>query len=161
MLRPTISRPVCLGVKPHLGSKTRFLLLSGSCGFVGCEAHSLTGGRVCRLELLLALARAVILGSESRGTHDRILLSRIQGSPLTATQIKVKVILWPTVSRPVYLGVKHHLGSKARFLLQLDSCGFVDVGRPLSREEGSVVYNCCWYSPAQSFSGPSPAGLVM
>jgi hypothetical protein len=30
--RPT--RPVCLGVKPHLGSKTRFLLLSDSCGFV-------------------------------------------------------------------------------------------------------------------------------
>jgi hypothetical protein len=30
----TVSRPVCLVVKPHLGPKTRFLLLSGSCGFV-------------------------------------------------------------------------------------------------------------------------------
>jgi hypothetical protein len=28
MLRPTVSRPVCLGVQPHLGPKTRFLLLS-------------------------------------------------------------------------------------------------------------------------------------
>jgi hypothetical protein len=24
----------------------------------------------------------------------------------------------------------------------------------------SVVYNCCWASPAQSFSGPSPAGFM-
>jgi hypothetical protein len=34
--------------------------------------------------------------------------------------------------------------------------GFVDVGRPIRREDGSVIYNCCWPSPAQSFSGPSP-----
>jgi hypothetical protein len=33
MLRPTVSRPVYLGDKPHLGPKTRFLLLSDSCGF--------------------------------------------------------------------------------------------------------------------------------
>jgi hypothetical protein len=26
--------------------------------------------------------------------------------------------------------------------------------------DGSVVYNCTWSSPAQSFSGPSPMGLV-
>jgi hypothetical protein len=24
----------------------------------------------------------------------------------------------------------------------------------------SAVYNCCWFSPVQSFSGPSPAGLM-
>jgi hypothetical protein len=28
------------------------------------------------------------------------------------------------------------------------------------REDGPVVYNCRWASPAQSFSGPSPVGLV-
>jgi hypothetical protein len=27
----------------------------------------------------------------------------------------------------------------------------------LSREDGSVVYNCCWSSPEESISGPSPA----
>jgi hypothetical protein len=38
-------------------------------------------GRVCRLQLLLTIAIAVILRSESRGTHDHILLSRIRTSP--------------------------------------------------------------------------------
>jgi hypothetical protein len=31
---------------------------------------------------------------------------------------------------------------------------------PLWGEDGSVVYNCCWSSSAQSLSGPTPAGLV-
>jgi hypothetical protein len=53
-----------------------------------------------------------------------------------------------------------HPGAKTRFLLLSDSCGFVDVGRLLRREDGSVVYNCCWPSPAQSSLGQSPAGLV-
>jgi hypothetical protein len=47
-----------------------------------------------------------------------------------------------------------------RFLLLPDSCGFVDVERSLSRENGSAVYDCCWSSPAQSFLGPSTARLV-
>jgi hypothetical protein len=33
MLRPKVSRPV----RPHLGPKTRFMLLSDSCGFVAVE----------------------------------------------------------------------------------------------------------------------------
>jgi hypothetical protein len=47
------------------------------------EAPSLTRGRLCRLQLLLVLASAIILGSESRGTYDHILLSQIQHSPKT------------------------------------------------------------------------------
>jgi hypothetical protein len=41
-----------------------------------------------------------------------------------------------------------------------DSCGFVGLGRPLWREDGSVDCTCYWPSPGQSFSGPSPVGLV-
>jgi hypothetical protein len=37
--------------------------------------------RVCRLQLLLVLASPVILGSESRGTRDHILLSQIRDFP--------------------------------------------------------------------------------
>jgi hypothetical protein len=34
------------------------------------------------------------------------------------------------------------------------------MGRFLWREDGYVVYSCCWSSPAQSYSGPSRVGLV-
>jgi hypothetical protein len=46
-----------------------------------CGALSLTRGRVCLLQLLLALASAVILRSESRGTRCHILLSQIRDFP--------------------------------------------------------------------------------
>jgi hypothetical protein len=36
---------------------------------------------MCHLQLLLVLASAVILRSEFRGTHDRILLSQIRDTP--------------------------------------------------------------------------------
>jgi hypothetical protein len=65
-------------------------------------------------------------------------------------------MLWPTVS----LGVKPHLGSNTRFLLVSDSCGFADVMRPLWQEDSSVIYNCCWSSPAKSFLGPCLMGLT-
>jgi hypothetical protein len=45
-----------------------------------------------------------------------------------------------------------------RFLLLSDSSGFVDVERPLWWEDGNDVYNCCWPSVAQSFSGSRSAG---
>jgi hypothetical protein len=75
--------------------------------------------------------------------------------------VKVKVLLRPTASRPVCLGVKHPYGPKTRFSLLSDSCGFVVVGRPLWREDGSAVYNCYWPSSAQSFSSLNPAGLMI
>jgi hypothetical protein len=61
-------------------------------------------------------------------------------------------MLRPTASRPVCLVVKPHSGPKTRFLLLSDSCGFVDVGRFLWREDESVVYSCCW-SRQRSHSG--------
>jgi hypothetical protein len=46
-----------------------------------CGAPSLTRGRVCLLYILLALASAILLGSESQGTRDHILLSQIWDFP--------------------------------------------------------------------------------
>jgi hypothetical protein len=45
MLRPTISRPVCLGIKPPSGAMTRFFLLSDHCGFLiwGAPSNERTG----------------------------------------------------------------------------------------------------------------------
>jgi hypothetical protein len=42
-----------------------------------------------------------------------------------------------------------HLGLTTRSWLLSDSCGFADLGRPLWREDGSVVCNCYWSSPVQ------------
>jgi hypothetical protein len=64
----------------HLEPKTRFSLLSDSCGIVDVAAPGLMRGRVCRLQLLLALTSAVILKSESHGTHDHISPSQIRDS---------------------------------------------------------------------------------
>jgi hypothetical protein len=50
---------------------------------------------------------------------------------------------------------------KTKFLLLSYSCGFVDTWHPLWGDDGSVVPNCCWLPPAQSFLGPSPAGLMI
>jgi hypothetical protein len=41
-----------------------------------------------------------------------------------------------------------------------DSYGLVLVGRPLWREDGSVVCHCYWSWPAQSILGPIPVGLL-
>jgi hypothetical protein len=38
--------------------------------------------------------------------------------------------------------------------------GFI-MGRPLRREDGSVIYSCCWASPTQSFSGLSHDSCLM
>jgi hypothetical protein len=61
-------------------------------------------------------------------------------------KVKVKVLLRQTV-RP---GVMHPSGTRDQFCpfslwLFLDNCGFADVGRPLWREVGSVVFSFWGY----------------
>jgi hypothetical protein len=81
MLRPTVNRPVCLGIKHPTGAYDQIFVTVRQLQVCSCGALSLTRGRVCRLQLLLALASTVILGSESRGTRDHILLSQIRDFP--------------------------------------------------------------------------------
>jgi hypothetical protein len=66
---------------PHLGLTTRSLLHVWQLRSWSCGAPSLTRGRVCPLYMLLDLASAVFLGSESLRTWDHILLSQIRDFP--------------------------------------------------------------------------------
>jgi hypothetical protein len=84
MLRSTVSRPLRLRV---WGSRPYFITVT-------C-AGLLMWGALCDERTCLsftipaALASAVILRSESRGTHDHILLSQIRDSPNLEGQVPV------------------------------------------------------------------------
>jgi hypothetical protein len=70
-----------LATSPLRLTTRNFIFQLNTCSYNPYVTSSLMRGRVCRLQLLLGLASTVILRSESRGTHDQILLSHIQDSP--------------------------------------------------------------------------------
>jgi hypothetical protein len=68
---------VYLGIKHPSGAYDQIFTVR-KLGVCWCGAFSLTRGLVCRLQLLLAIASAVIVGSESRWTRNHILLLQIR-----------------------------------------------------------------------------------
>jgi hypothetical protein len=78
----------------------------------------------------------------------------------TRALTKRSLILRPTVSRPVSLGIKHPSGLTTTFLLLSDSCGFVDMGRSLWREDRLSLTIAAGPRQRSHFAGPSPVGLL-
>jgi hypothetical protein len=67
-----------LATSPLILTTSTLIYQLNTCGYSPYATFSLTRGWVCRLQLLLALASAVIIGPESCGTHDHILLSQMR-----------------------------------------------------------------------------------
>jgi hypothetical protein len=78
-----------LVTRPMRLTTSNFIFQLNTCGYSPYVTSSLTRGWVCRLQLLQVLASAVILRSQSRGTHDHILLSQIRDSPNLEGQVPV------------------------------------------------------------------------
>jgi hypothetical protein len=68
-----------LGIKHSSGAQDEIFTTVSACLLMW---GALSDERTGRLQLLLVLASAVILGSESRGTHDHISLSQIREGPV-------------------------------------------------------------------------------
>jgi hypothetical protein len=67
----------------------KFIFQLNTCGYGPFVISSMTRGWVCRLQLPLVLASAVILGFDYRRNRDHILLFQIRDSPNLEGQVPI------------------------------------------------------------------------
>jgi hypothetical protein len=106
-----------LAASPLRLTTSNFIFQLNTCGYNPYVTSSLTRGWVSPLQLLLLLASAVTLTSESRGTHDHILLSQIRDFPKLQGQVSIFISPRNKVARlyPQALG-SLFVASVARYL---------------------------------------------
>jgi hypothetical protein len=97
-------------------------------------------------KLLLALASIVILGSESHGTHNHILLPYASGSlrnsqPTTQSRSYFTTGGLPPISSSWR---QAHWGSRPEFVFATETLRSVPMYHLLWREDGFVSYECAW-----------------
>jgi hypothetical protein len=119
---------------------------------LGNGVTSSTKGEIDRSVLALWLTRTADLLSlrwRSGRTKERML---------SQSQSYFKTVSLPPISsswRKASWDSRH-----SNFIFQLNTCGYSPYATSPWRDDGPVAYNCCWPSPAQSFSSPSPVGRM-
>jgi hypothetical protein len=123
---------------------------------------SISEERTGRLQILVVLASLVILGSESCGTHDHILLSQILDSPnlegqvsifisprnwvtqLHSQAISIYTLPLPFTSFPIHFSEVILLFDALYILSKLKHC-------KLYRKWNNLAYNCLIYSRQKAY----------
>jgi hypothetical protein len=94
MLRPTVSRPVSLGMKHPSGAYDKIFITVGQLRVCWCGALSLTRERVCRLQFLLAPPAQSFSGPSPVGVATIFYTLRLDTSflsPSTTRRATVEV----------------------------------------------------------------------
>jgi hypothetical protein len=112
---------------------SNFIFQLNTCGYSPYVTSSLAKVWVFRLQLLLNLASAVVLGFESRGTHDHILLSQTGDSPQPGGP-GPRIYISQNPRNKVAQLYLQALGSL--FVASYDSQGY----------SGGIWTSCCWSS---------------
>jgi hypothetical protein len=142
MLRPTVSRPVYLGIKHPSGTYDQIFISVRQLRVCWCGALSLKRGRVCRLQVLLVLASAVIFGSDFLGILDHLLLSHSRDFPVRRL-LRLAELRWkystppPPAWDPRYIA-PGRIHTKHRFLYCCEGVFTV----PLHRHRSYSIATC-------------------